>query len=220
MPRLLTALTFILCSTALAEKLQRPTGFLGVPFGAAPAEVVRVLGSRGGATVPEEMPSTFDKMELTGGNFAGQEVVKWTLEFVDRKFAAATVTLKTEGNGMAVYQELKQNLIAKYGPAVGEKKAGKSDADKKKQVTPANNGTRREETHGKVVFWKFAPTLADKSRSLIICTGAGPDGNEVADESKVQVTLQYIDETRIPTAAKRLTDPGTKTAPPVKKEDL
>ena len=51
MPRLLIALTFILCSTALAEKLQRPTGFLGVPFGAAPAEVVRVLGSRGGATL-------------------------------------------------------------------------------------------------------------------------------------------------------------------------
>ena len=47
MPRLLIALTFILCSTALAEKLQRPTGFLGVPFGAAPAEVVRVLIAAG-----------------------------------------------------------------------------------------------------------------------------------------------------------------------------
>lgn len=220
MTRLVTALALGLCCTALADKLQRPAGFLGVPFGSAPAEVVRVLGSRGGATVPEEMPSTFDKLELTGGNFAGQEVVNWTLEFVDRKFAAATVTLKTQGNGTAVYQELKQNLIAKYGPAAGEKKAGKSDADKKKPATPATNGTRREETYGKVVFWKFEPTLADKSRSLIICTGAGPDGNEVADESKIQVTLQYIDETRIPTAAKRLTNPGTKTAPPVKKEDL
>ena len=217
--RLLTALIFILCSTALAEKLQRPTGFFGVAFGAEPAEVVRVLGARGGATVPEDMPSTFDKLELTGGNFAGQEVVKWTLEFVDRKFAAATVTLKTEGNGMAVYQELKQNLVVKYGPATGEKKAGKPDSAKKKPPA-SNSGTRREETYGKVVFWKFEPTLADKTRCLIICAGGGPDGNEVEDESKVQVTIHYIDETRIPTAAKRLSNSGTKVAPPVKKEDL
>ncbi len=217
--RLLAALTFILCSTALGEKLQRPTGFLGVAFGATPAEVVRMLGTRGGATVPEDMPSTFDKLELTGGNFAGQEVVKWTLEFVDRKFAAATVTLKTEGNGMAVYQELKQNLVTKYGPATGEKKAGKADSAKKKPAA-STGGTRREEAYGKVVFWKFEPTLAEKSRSLIICTAGGPDGNEVADESKVQVTIQYIDETRIPNAAKRLTNSGTKVAPQVKKEDL
>lgn len=219
MNRLFTALAFLLCSTALAEKLQRPAGFLGVAFGSTPAEVVRVLGSRGGATVPEEMPSTFDKLELTGGNFAGQEVLKWTLEFVERKFAAATVTLKTDGNGMLVYQELKQNLVAKYGPATGEKKAAKSDADKKKSAQ-GNNGTRREETYGRVAFWKFEPTLSDKSRSLIICTAGGPDGNEVADESKVQISIQYIDEVRIPTAAKRLTNPGAKTAPPVKKDDL
>ena len=219
MTRLLTALTFILCSTALADKLQRPTGFLGVAFGAEPAEVVRVLGARGGATVPEDMPSTFDKLELTGGNFAGQEVVKWTLEFANRKFAAATVTLKSEGNGMAVFQELKQNLITKYGPATGEKKAGKADIARKKQ-TSNYNGTHREDTYGKVVFWKFEPTLTDKNHSLIICTAGGPDGQEVTDESKIQVSIQYIDETRIPNAAKRLTNSGTKPAPAVKKEDL
>ena len=50
MPRLFTALTFLLCSTAVADKIQRPTGFLSVPFGSAPAEVVRMLGSRGGGS--------------------------------------------------------------------------------------------------------------------------------------------------------------------------
>jgi hypothetical protein len=220
MNRLFAALAFLLCATAFAEKLQRPTGFLGVAFGSAPAEVVRILGSRGGATVPEEMPSTFDKLELAGGNFAGQEVVKWKLEFVNRKFAAATVTLKTEGNAMAVYQELKQSLVAKYGPVASEKKAGKSDADKRRAAQGNNNGTRRDETFGKVAFWKFAPTLADKGRTLIVCSAVGADGYEVTDESKLQVSLQYIDETLMPDASKRLADPGAKAAPPVKKEDL
>jgi hypothetical protein len=48
----------------------------------------------------------------------------------------------------------------------------------------------------------------------------GADGYEVTDESKLQVSLQYIDETLMPDASKRLTDPGAKAAPPVKKEDL
>ncbi|MCE9610856.1 MAG: hypothetical protein K8R23_11740 [Chthoniobacter sp.] len=207
-------LTLALGSTALAQKIQRPTGFLGVAFGSAPADVLRVLGSRAGATIPEEIPTTFDKLELTGGNFAGQEALKWTLEFADRKFAAATVILKTEGNGMAVYRELQKNLVAKYGPASGEKRAERDDARKS-----ANTG-RREETFGKMAYWKFIPTLAEKGARLIICEAAGADGKEVTDESKVQVTLQYIDETLLPSAARRVTHPGSKTGPAVKREDL
>jgi len=208
-------LALALSSTAFAQKIQPPTGFLGVPFGSAPADVLRVLGARAGATIPEEIPTTFDKLELTGGNFAGQEALKWTLEFADRRFAAATVVLKTAGNGMAVYRELQKNLVAKYGPASGEKRAERDDSRK-----TAGTTTRREETFGKIAYWKFLPSLAEKSTRLIICEAAGPDGKEVNDESKVQVTLHYIDETLLPAAAKRLTHPGTKTGPAVKREDL
>ena len=61
---------------------------------------------------------------------------------------------------------------------------------------------------------------ADKEAKVIICEASGPDGNEVTDESKIQVTVQYIDETLKPAAAKGAVTGAAKTSAPVKKEDL
>lgn len=219
LPRLLFVLVLTLATSAFADKLDRPMGFIGVPFGAAPADTVRILSARPGLIVPETLPTNVEKLDLTGGNFAAQEVLKWTIEFVDKKFAAGTVVLKPDGNGLAVYRDLRQSLTAKYGQPTGERKPGLSDAEKKKRQ--GTSGARsKEDTYGNVAYWKFAPTIADKEAKVIICEAAGPDGNEVADESKIQVTVQYIDETLKPAAAKGAVTGAAKTSAPVKKEDL
>ena len=55
-------------------------------------------------------------MEPTGGNFAGQPVTKWGLDFPGRKFASASVTLKLEGGASSVHKETGAKLSGKYGP--------------------------------------------------------------------------------------------------------
>jgi len=215
---LLLLLSLAVSTSAFAQKLERPMGFVGVPFGTAPADVLRILSARPGLIVPETLPTSVDKLDLTGGNFAAQEVLKWTLEFVDNKFAAATVALKPDGNGPAVYRDLKQNLTSKYGPPTGERKPGLSDTDKK--TRQATGARKKEETYGNVSYWKFNATLADKDAKCIICEAAGPDGNEVADETKIQVTIHYIDETLKPLPAKGGVSGALKSSTPVKKEDL
>ncbi len=214
---LLSLLTLALSASAFAQKLERPRGFAGVPFGSAPEEALRILGTRPGLIIPETLPTSVDKLELIGGNFAAQEVLKWTIEFVDNKFAAATVALKPDGNGLAVYRDLKQSLTAKYGPPTGERKPGMSDTDKKKRQA---GGTKKEETFGNVSYWKFGTTLADKDAKSIVCEAAGPDGNEVTEEAKIQVTIRYIDETLKPSAVKGGVSGGSNSSTPVKKEDL
>ena len=217
-PRLLIFVTaLVLSASAFAQKLERPLGFVGVPFGATPEEAIRILSARPGLIIPESLPTVVEKLELTGGNFAAQEVLKWTVEFTDRKFASATVVLKPDGNGLAVYRDLKQNLTAKYGQPTGERKPGMSDADKK---TRQQASGKKTDTFGNVAYWKFAPTIADKESKIIVCEATGPDGNEVTEEAKIQVTIRYIDETLKPLATKGGVGTVSKTIVPVKKEDL
>ncbi len=194
-------------------------GFVGVPFGSSPEEALGILNSRPGMIVPETLPSNPTKLELTGGNFAAQEVLKWTFEFVDGKFAVGTVVLKPDGNGLTVFRDLKDSLTAKYGPSAGVRKPGASGADKK--TRQGGGESKKQETFGTVSFWRFAPTLADKDSKVIVCEAAGPDGNEVTEEAKIQVTLYYIDETLKPTATKGGIGAVSKSSSaPVKKEDL
>lgn len=192
-------------------------GFIGVPFGTMPEDAIRILSARPGIIIPESLPTLVEKLELTGGNFAAQEVLKWTVEFADKKFAAATVVLKPDGNGLAVYRDLKQNLTTKYGPPTGERKPAMSDADKKARQQSTG---KKADTFGNVTYWKFPASLADKDTKMIVCEAAGPDGNEVTDEAKIQVTIHYIDETLKPLPAKGGVGTVTKTIVPVKKEDL
>ena len=100
MSRILLAL-FILCGSVVAEK---PKGFLGIHWGASPEEAKRVMQARPGVKFPEDTDDY--RFELTGGTFAGQPVVKWVLEFPERKFASAIVTIKSEGgNGQDLYKD-------------------------------------------------------------------------------------------------------------------
>lgn len=219
-PKVFTVLLALgLASSAFAQKTERPMNFAGVPFGAPPEEAMRILGTRPGVIVPETLPSNPDKLELTGGNFAAQEVLKWTFEFVNGKFAAGTVVLKPDGNGLAVHRELRDHLAAKYGPAAGVRKPGPSNADKKNRQS--SGGKKKEDTYGTVSFWRFPVTLADKDAKVIVCEAAGPDGAEVTEEAKIQVTLYYIDETLKPLTSKGGVSGVAKSgSAPVKKEDL
>ena len=204
-------------TSAFAQKTDRPRTFAGVPFGVTPEEAIRVLSARPGVIIPETLPTLVEKLELTGGNFAAQEVLKWTIEFVDKKFAAGTVVLKPDGNGLAVYRDLRQSLTAKYGQPTGERKPGLSDAEKK---TRAQATGKKADSFGSVAYWKFAATIADKNVKAIVCEAAGPDGNEVTDETKIQVTVHYVDETLKPPAPKAIPGSVSKGSVPVKKEDL
>ena len=214
---LLFLVFLVLSASAFAQKLERPMGFAGVPFGATPEEAIRILSARPGLIIPESLPTLVEKLDLTGGNFAAQEVLKWTVEFADKKFAAATVVLKPDGNGLAVYRDLKQSLTAKYGPPTGERKPGVSDADKKARQQGSGKKT---DSFGNVAYWKFGKTIADKDVKMIVCEAAGPDGNEVTDEAKIQVTVHYLDETLKPLPAKGGVSTVSKSSTPVKKEDL
>src|SRR6478752_1680760 len=107
MPRFLLAL-LLLCTTALADK---PRGFLTINWGASPEEAKRVMQARPGVKFPEDADDY--KFDLTGGTFAGQPVLKWTLEFPERKFASATVVIKGE-DAQNLYKEFRAQLVSKY----------------------------------------------------------------------------------------------------------
>ncbi len=196
----------LLACNALALAVERPSGFLGIAWGASPEEAKRVLQKRPGVTFPENADDY--KVELTGGTFAGQPVAKWVIEFPDRKFAAVTVTLKIEGTSGAVYKELRDQLVSKYGSVTMDKRSGGSK--KAGQPQPASSSA----------IWKFTPSLRDKNSVLISAeiSGATIKGGE---ETGGTVTIKYVNETLTGASAAAATGgkPAPKTAT-VKKEDL
>lgn len=200
-------IALLLACNALALAAERPTGFLGIAWGASPEEVKRVLQKRPGVIFPENADD--NKIELTGGSFAGQPVAKWVIEFPDRKFAVATVTLKTDGNAGTVYKEFRNQLVSKYGSATTDKKSGGA-AKKGAQPQPATS----------TAIWKFMPTMKEKNSVLISAeiAGATMKGSE---ETGGTVTIKYVNETLTGAAAAAAGGkPAPKTTAPVKKEDL
>lgn len=184
---------------AFAENTTRPTSFVGVPWGAKPEEAVRILTARTGATAPEELP-TGNSVELTGGRFAGQAATSWTLVFTEGKLYAASVQLKPDKSAQSLYRELKQMLIAKYGPVAGERRP---DAGTEAERTVRRQRRRdypETKAYGIVGCWKFAPTLNDKERKSIELELAGADGGEAASESALILTIRYVNETLKPSA--------------------
>ncbi|MEI8108786.1 MAG: hypothetical protein WCI46_13315 [Verrucomicrobiota bacterium] len=218
MLRFVLTLTLVLASSlsAFADKLQRPNGLTGVPFGSAPADVVRILVERSGLTPPESLPTTFDVLELTGGNFAGQEVQKWTLEFVNQKFASAIIHLKIDGRALTTFTEIKSHLVAKYGPPTGERKLTPPNNLKKNQPS---NDPNPSLTYGRLVYWKFTPTLTEKNLRYIACQASDSTGHSTNDPSKLQLSLEYTDQTLLP-PSKSAAKAESKSSAPIKKEDL
>jgi hypothetical protein len=201
---------FLLGAAAFA--VDRPKGFLGIAWGASPEEAKRVLQGRSGVKFPEE--SDDYHVELTGGTFAGQTVTKWVLEFPDRKFASAAVTLKTDGNASAVYKEFRTQLVAKYGSVTSDKKPSAGGAQARKTY----NG-ERQPALGNVATWKFLPTMKDKTSIVISAELAGPGGKPANDESQLAVTVRYVNESLTGTPAAGTASAKTAHAP-VKKDDL
>ena len=199
-------LILLIACNALAFAAERPTGFLGIAWGASPEEAKRILQKRPGVIFPEGADDFH--IELTGGTIAGQPVAKWVIEFPDRKFAMATVTLKTEGSAAGAYNEFQNQLVAKYGPTT-------TSSSKKSGVT---GKTKTPQAPGKTAVWKFPTTMKDKSSVLISVelTGANARG----DDSQGTVTIKYVNETLTGAAASASGKDAPKTTTPVKKEEL
>ena len=198
----------LLCSTMLGA--DRPRGFLGINWGASPEEAKRIMQARHGVKFPDDTDDY--RFELTGGVFAEQPVAKWILEFPERKFASATVVIKTEGNASTLYKEFRTQLVSKYGSATSNQKLSNKAAKQAGAPRPPSGGT--------VSLWKFAPNLREQSTVTIGCELAGPAGQPTTDESQLQLSIRYTNET-LTAAAATNTTAGEKTAQaPVKKDDL
>jgi hypothetical protein len=205
MPRILFAL-LLLCSSALAE---RPKGFLGINWGASPEEAKRVMQARPGVKFPEDADDY--KFDLTGGTFAGQPVLKWTLEFPERKFASAAVVIKTD-DAQSLYKDFRAQLVAKYGSATTSQKISSKG--------PRNYNAPRSASLGTVSSWKFPPNMKDRSNIIIACELSGPNGGPTNDPAQLQLILRYTNET-LTSAALANAEAGEKAVQVgVKKDEL
>ena len=199
-------LTLLLVCNAMLLAAERPAGFLGIAWGASPEETKRILQKRPGVTFPENADDFH--LELTGGSFAGQAVAKWVIEFPDRKFASASVTLKTDGNAGTVYKEFRNQLVSKYGSATVDKKTGVTVRTKTPQAQASTN----------TAVWKFPPTMKEKSSVLISAELAGT--NAKGADSQGTITIKYVNESLTGAAAAASGKDAPKPATPVKKEEL
>jgi hypothetical protein len=205
MPAMKSSLLLLLACCGAAFAAERPGGFLGIQWGASPEEAKRVLQQRPGIVFPEGADDFH--VEMTGGTFAGQPVSRWVIEFPERKFAYAAVTLKPEGNASTVYKDLKNELVRKYGSTTTDKKYSSAGASKRKQSAV------------NIAVWKFGATLTNKTSVMISAelSGGNPKGGN--EDERAEITIKYVNETLTGTAAPSGT--AAKPAPaPVKREDL
>ena len=198
----------------VAENKTRPTAFVGVPWGANPNDAVRILGERAGAVAPEELPADRSKVELTGGNFSGQPAEKWTLEFANGKFFAATVMLKADGAARARYRDIKQMLVGKYGPPARDGKPPIAIGPEKKNRVAQQQFNPDQKLFGNTVAWKFTPTLSDKEPKTIELTLATTAGTLATDETQLVVQMRYVNEAFAAPAAATKTSKSAKPAGP------
>lgn len=206
----LAAVAAALPIIATAQSHPRPKGILTANWGTSRAEVITMLRQHG-ATVPEEDPGG-DQLTVTGGSFAGQEVISWTMEFLTGKLIAGSVLLKPAESGPVLYRELKQQLIAKYGPHSGE---GKLTGPREERRARAASGLPAQK-RGTAVTWKFMPTLQEKDSLSITCEVAPPADSGIEDEALFLVTLRYVNETMKAQAAKLTATPAPEAPSPAK----
>ena len=204
MKRALFALIALTATAAFAA--ERPKGLMNITWGSSPEEAKRALSTRPGVMFPENTDDYH--MEPTGGTFAGQPVAKWVLDFPDRKFASASVTLKLEGGATTVYKEIRAKLAEKYGTPTTEKK-----------LTAGGKAVKgygeRKASFGSMSTWKFTPTMKEKETMTVVAELSDGKGNPTGSEDALTVTVRYINDTMMPKAGE-----GGKATAPVKKEDL
>jgi hypothetical protein len=194
MKHTLAALSLLCASLATASaQSARPNSFHGLAWGAGPSDVLAAL-ARSGATAPplEELPASPSAIEATGGTFAGQEVISWTFEFVGGKLFSGTVVLKPADTGGALYRELKQHLINKYGPSSAERRTGADTPEERRLRQIYGRSVVRTGTE---VIWRFSPNLRDKESLSISCELVPVDGAAESGELPSVVSLRYTNET-------------------------
>ena len=183
-----------------------------IPWNAPPEKALELLRGRGQLELPESVP-TNGVLELTGGTFAGQPVLKWRLDFVNAQFASGTVTIKPETNPPGLYREFKARLMEKYGPHASERKLGSAPdpqaAKKRERKEPG--------LFGNIVQWKFPPTLGDRERKAVTVQLAAENGAPTLDEAALLLTVTYSNESLLEAASKAAAPKGPA---PVKAEDL
>lgn len=208
------SLCILLVLNTVAFAVERPGGFVGIPWGASPEEAKRILQKREGVKFPDE--SDDYHIELTGGTFAGQPVSRWVIEFPNRKFASAAVTLRLDANKSSVFKEFRTQLTAKYGSPTTDKKLTPGKAS-------AIYDPSRRASFGSAAVWKFPTTMKDKTVVTVTAELAGPGGKVAPDESELSVTIKYVNETLTGAAAANTAAPAgpSKTSGAVvKKDDL
>jgi hypothetical protein len=199
-------LLLLIAAHAVALAAERPEGFIGIQWGASPEEAKRILQKRPGIVFPENADDY--RVELTGGTFAGLPATRWVIEFPDRKFASASVTLKTEGNASSTYKEFRTQLAAKYGSPTTDKRVSSSSASKRPQGASS------------MAVWKFRPTMKDRTSVLISAELSGGGMKGGGEDPQATVTIKYVNETLTGAAAATGTAPVKPVQPAVKKDDL
>lgn len=104
--------------SAVAQLVQSPKEFAGVPWSADKDAAKTTLLAQGGISFWKAVPDR-NKIMFKGGTFAGSPATLWHLYFPGGKFARGLVDF--ESGGRQNYVKLKEQLIAKYGRPKTEK---------------------------------------------------------------------------------------------------
>jgi hypothetical protein len=106
-----------------AHSAERPLDFLGIKWGASKAEVQQSMSAMSG--VEPQKTKDNNRLEFSGGTFAGEPVNHFGMDFVGDKLYRAAVALKPVGDRENQYRDLRQLLVNKYGPATIDRKSGR-----------------------------------------------------------------------------------------------
>lgn len=183
LPGWLFVATALLCSVpAQADAPGRPKGFVQIPWGSSVGEVFRTLADRHKVNLPEELPSG-DKVEVEGGVFSDEPVVRWTFEFRKGALVAGTVLIRPRENPVGTYRKFREAIIQSYGRPT-------------KEGRPVAGRSRVEPNHqGNFSVWKFDPGISDKESKSILCQVATEAGTTTADPAQLLLVVRYTNET-------------------------
>jgi hypothetical protein len=173
---------FLLTQSVPAQIPARPKGFAQIPWGASVGETLRTLADRYKIVFPEELP-TGDKIEVEGGFFSEEPVLRWTLEFRKGGLVAGSILIRPRANPVGTYRNFRDLIIQNYGRPNSEGRPGRGRA-------------RVESNHlGNFALWKFDPNISDKESKSILCQLATEAGTTTADPSALLILLRYANET-------------------------
>jgi len=173
---------FFLTHSGAAQTAARPKGFVQIPWGSSVSDVLRTLADRHKIVFPEELP-TGDKIEIDGGFFSEEPVVRWTLEFRKGGLVSGSILIRPRANPVGTYRAFRELIIQNYGRPNSDGRPGRSR-------------TRVEPNHlGNVAIWKFDPGLSDKESKSILCQLATESGTTTADPAALLILLRYTNET-------------------------